>query len=71
MSFLYIAFKNVGLLLLILNLYLSLDSVSAKPEAIDWEFYSKNISKPGLVSSFQKAVSWLWHGLISVFHLML
>ncbi|KXJ26547.1 ATP synthase subunit d, mitochondrial [Exaiptasia diaphana] len=33
----------------------SLDSVSAKPEPIDWEFYAKNISKPGLVSSFQKA----------------
>jgi hypothetical protein len=35
----------------------SLDSVPAKPEAIDWELYAKNVSKPGLVASFQKAVS--------------
>ncbi|KAK3717322.1 hypothetical protein QZH41_011552 [Actinostola sp. cb2023] len=32
----------------------SLDTVSAKPESINWEFYAKSISKPGLVSSFQK-----------------
>ncbi|KAK2565522.1 ATP synthase subunit d [Acropora cervicornis] len=33
----------------------SLDAVAAKPEPIDWDFYSKNISKPGLVEAFRKA----------------
>ncbi|XP_031567901.1 ATP synthase subunit d, mitochondrial-like [Actinia tenebrosa] len=37
------------------SLKTSLESVPAKPETIDWEFYGKNVSKPGLVSSFQKA----------------
>jgi len=34
-----------------------LDAVAAKPAPIDWDFYSKNISKPGLVEAFRKAVS--------------
>ncbi|XP_015756979.1 PREDICTED: ATP synthase subunit d, mitochondrial-like [Acropora digitifera] len=33
----------------------SLDAVAAKPEPIDWDFYAKNISKPGLVEAFRKA----------------
>lgn len=35
----------------------SLDSVAAKPEPINWDFYTKNISKPGMVEAFKKAVS--------------
>jgi len=42
---------------LYLKLSFSLGSVSAKPEPIDWDFYAKNISKPGLVANFQKSVS--------------
>jgi len=34
-----------------------LDSISAKPEPINWDFYAKNISKPGMVEAFRKAVS--------------
>lgn len=33
----------------------SLDSISAKPEPINWDFYAKNISKPGMVEAFRKA----------------
>ncbi|EDO34731.1 predicted protein [Nematostella vectensis] len=37
------------------NLKSGLDSVPAKAETIDWAFYQKNISKPGMVESFRKA----------------
>jgi len=44
-------------LILLLFYSFSLDSVAAKPEPIDWDFYSKNVSKPGMVEAFRKAVS--------------
>ncbi|KAJ7390171.1 Atp5hp [Desmophyllum pertusum] len=32
-----------------------LDTVSVKPEPINWDFYTKNVSKPGMVEAFRKA----------------
>lgn len=36
-----------------------LDGVAPKPEPINWDLYSKNISKPGMVEAFKKAVSYM------------
>ncbi|XP_073247319.1 ATP synthase subunit d, mitochondrial-like isoform X2 [Porites lutea] len=33
----------------------SLDAVAAKPEPINWDYYAKNIAKPGMVEAFRKA----------------
>ena len=38
----------------------SLDAVAAKPEPINWDYYAKNIAKPGMVEAFRKAVSCLY-----------
>lgn len=37
----------------------SLDAVAPKPEPINWDFYAKNVSKPGMVEAFRKAVSYM------------
>ena len=34
-----------------------LESLSAKPDPIDWAFYKQHVSKPGLVEAFEKSVS--------------
>ena len=34
-----------------------LETLSAQPDAINWEFYKKHISKPGFVEAFEKSVS--------------
>ena len=44
----------------------SLDAVAAKPEPINWDYYAKNIAKPGMVEAFRKAVSCLYFFLFIV-----
>lgn len=33
-----------------------LESLSAKPDPIDWSFYKQHVSKPGFVEAFEKSV---------------
>lgn len=55
---LFVCFPFKGLYVTSFFFTPSLDSISAKPEPINWDFYAKNISKPGMVEAFRKAVSW-------------
>ncbi|PFX25890.1 ATP synthase subunit d, mitochondrial-like [Stylophora pistillata] len=44
------------------NLKTRIDTVAPKPEPIHWDWYAKNITKPGMVEAFRKAEEYYIEG---------
>lgn len=44
-----------------------LETLSAKPDALDWSFYKQHISKPGFVEMFEKSVSLKYRTVVCGF----